>query len=49
MPQGVSWPRPRLQVGWERVGESRGADSRGQTLRVCLLFEKRPTQLLKCV
>jgi hypothetical protein len=37
---GVSWPRPSLQVGWEREGECRGADAPArQTLRVYLLPE----------
>lgn len=41
VPQGgVSWPRPRMQVGWEREGECGGADAPArQTLRVCLLPE----------
>jgi hypothetical protein len=34
----VSWPRPRLQVGWESEGECKGADAPArQTLRVYLL------------
>jgi hypothetical protein len=37
---GVSWPRPRLQVGWECEGKCRGAYAPArQTLRVYLLPE----------
>jgi hypothetical protein len=36
--RGISWPRPRMQVGWEREGECKGADAPArQTLRVYLL------------
>jgi hypothetical protein len=39
VPQGrVAWPRPRMQVGWEREGDCKGADAPArQTLRVYLL------------
>ncbi len=36
--RGISWPRPRMQVGWEREGERKGADAPAcQTLCVYLL------------
>ncbi len=45
VPQGVSWPRPRLQVGWKRVRKCRGAEAPArQTLRVYLLPEGEQAQ-----
>ncbi len=45
-PQGVSWPRPRMQVGWEREGNCRGAAAPArQTLRMYLLPEVAPTHV----
>ncbi len=50
-PQGVSWPRPRMQVGWEGVGNCRGAAAPArQTLRVyLLLLEQDHTYVQVCL
>jgi hypothetical protein len=43
--QGVSWPRPRMQIGRDRVRKCRGAEAPArQTLRVYLLPEVEQAQ-----